>query len=288
MYSGASASSFSVIQSYRRKILVIAFGAALIGGLSVVVRAQEVAEQGKLVNLAVDDARPVAAAVQLLVEKYGYQITYEDPPYVHEGDLKDRYVKGFKDRVPAGGALNVSFTPSSGMSTATDMAGLLGKLLQAHAVADRGGHFRLVQIDQAFHVLPFEVKDRNGNWGPQTSILDAAISLPNKERAGMAMLEDICAAVGAAGHVHVVVGSIPANVILPYRSMLSAENESARSVLMRALDGTNTKLAWIIMYDPSDGRYWLNIVVVPHRMPSAPNPGATVATPTSEPPSVPQ
>lgn len=288
MYSGTSASSFSAMQSYRYKILVIVLGAALIGSLSMVVRAQTVTEQGKTVSLAVDDPRPVAEAVLTLVKEYGYQITYEDPPYVYQDDLKDRYVKGFKDRIPAGGALSVSVTPSSGMSTSADMAGLLQKLLQAHTVADRGGHFRLVQNDQVFHVLPFEVKDHNGNWGSQTSILDAAISLPNKERTGMAMLEDICAAVGAASHTSVLVFSFPPNIIIPYQGVLAAENESARSVLMRVLDGTKRRLTWTLFYDPSGKLYYLSILPVPDRMPSAPNPGATAAQPTSQPVSVPQ
>jgi hypothetical protein len=261
------------MRGFQRRIVAIALGAALISCLSMVVRAQAITEQGNSVNVAVDDGRPVALAVRLLIEKYGYQITYEDPPYVYDGDLKDRYVNGFKDRVPAGGALAINFAPSSAMTTSDDMAGLLKKLLQAHAGSDQGGHFRVVQNGQVFHILPSEVKDNSGNWGPQTSILDVAISLPNKERTGMATLEDICSAVGAAAHANIIVGSIPPNVILPYRGVLSAENETARSVLLRALDGTNRKLTWIIMFDPSDKRYWLNIVWVPPRAP-VPNPGA--------------
>jgi hypothetical protein len=47
--------------------------------------------------------------------------------------------------------------------------------------------------------------------------------------------------------------------------LLSAENESARSVLMRALDGTHSRLTWILMYDPDAKDYWLNIAFVPNR-----------------------
>ena len=267
-------SSLLKVRVLERRIVVIALGAALISSLSIVGRAEvpAITEQGNSVHVVVDDPRPVALAVHLLIEKYGYRITYEDPPYAYDSDLKDRYVKGFKDRVPAGGALAIDFARSSVMTTSDDMAGILKKLLQAHSGLDKGGHFRVVQNGPVFHVLPSQVKDRSGNWVSQASILDVAISLPIKERTGMAILEDICSAIGAAAHVHIVVGSIPANVILPYRSMLSAENESARSVLMRALDGTSTKLTWILMFDPTDRKYWLNIEVVPHRTSSASTP----------------
>jgi hypothetical protein len=277
MYSGNSMStSLSAVQSYRCRIFTIVLCAVLIGGISTEVSAQAVA--GPEVSLDVDDPRPVAEAVQSLVKKYGYQITYEDPPFVYQGDLADRNVKGLKDRIPAGGALSLRFTPSSRMSTPTDMAGLLEKLLQVHAVSDTGGHFRLVQNEQVFHVIPSEAKDPNGSWVSKSSILDAAISLPNKERAEMAMLEEICAAVGAATHTRVVVGTIPGNAILPHRGMLSAENEIARSVLMRALDGTNRRLTWILLYDPNDREYFLNILVVPTQFGSSSAPGSNSAS----------
>ena len=37
------------------------------------------------VKLSVEDPRPVAQAIEILKEKYGWVITYEDP-YVHERD----------------------------------------------------------------------------------------------------------------------------------------------------------------------------------------------------------
>jgi hypothetical protein len=102
---------------------VITLGAVLIGSSSTAVRAA--AGAGQVVNLAVDDPRPVAKAVLSLISQYGYQITYEDPPYAYQGDLADRYVNGFKDRIPAGGTLNVSFTPSSDMRNPADMVILI-------------------------------------------------------------------------------------------------------------------------------------------------------------------
>jgi hypothetical protein len=40
-------------------------------------------------TITVQDARPVAKAIQELEKRYGWQITYEDPPYSHYSDLTD-------------------------------------------------------------------------------------------------------------------------------------------------------------------------------------------------------
>jgi len=262
MHAGSSSvEGVPAQQRSLRTLLVVALCCLFISGTSGVARAETTAAQ--VVNLNVEGARPVAKAVESLIEKYGYQITYEDPPFVYQGDLAERNEAGFKDRIPSGDPLSVSFNSSSGMSSPDDMAGLLQKLLHAHESANRGGHFRLMQNSQVFHVTPNEVEDRDGNWAPQSSILDVAISLPEKERTGMDTLLDICAAVGRSSHVRVDVGTTPINVIAHYRSTLSANEESARSVLMRALDGTNRKLTWMLLYDPQGKSYVLNILVVP-------------------------
>ncbi len=41
--------------------------------------------------------------------------------------------------------------------------------------------------------------------------------------------------------------------------MLSAENESARSVLVRALDGTHRRLTWALGYGPDERTYYLSV-----------------------------
>ena len=40
-------------------------------------------------TLTVQDARPIAKAIQELNKRYGWRITYEDPPYRHSSDVPD-------------------------------------------------------------------------------------------------------------------------------------------------------------------------------------------------------
>src|ERR1051326_6000590 len=44
-------------------------------------------------KLSVEDPRPVAKAIEMLEEKYGWVITYEDPRYVHESEIADVTLK---------------------------------------------------------------------------------------------------------------------------------------------------------------------------------------------------
>jgi hypothetical protein len=66
-------------------------------------------------NLSVNGARPVKLAAETLEKKYGWIITYEDPPYAHESELIDvtEKVRRDLDKFKPGEAPKV-FTPKGG------------------------------------------------------------------------------------------------------------------------------------------------------------------------------
>lgn len=236
------------------------------------------------VTFTVESARPVAKAVQTLVERYGQLITYEDPRYAFQEDLEDytvrvrrdlsRYPSGKAPRVigPRGGELTVS-------SSSTDAEAILPQLLQAQAASARGGRFRLERTDKFFHVVPAEIRDRNGNWAAQASVLDVSISLPDQERADYEMVAAICRAVSAAAHIKVAPGHIGLGVGIeteagPQRYRLRADSEPARAVLVRALEAIapqRGRLTWLLFYgdEATDNSYALNIMPVPAQAVSA-------------------
>ncbi len=237
----------------------------------------------KTVKWSVTDGRPVAAAVEELVSRYGYVITYEDPRHVYQGDLEDVTAKVRKDLdkyppgkapkviVPSTATLTIN-VPSSSTITTQDMASVLQQVMQAQSNSGRGGRFRVEQVADVFHVLPTEARDQNGNWTAQTSILDVPISLPMEDRSADAMINAICNAVSAATHFQVgltfgVGGISDPSRPRPYR--FGADNEQAREVLMRALNLLNTsqKRTWVLFYDASENlqMYFLTIQSVPNR-----------------------
>lgn len=266
-------------QSMRRVLLLV-----LLAYLSAhYVRAQSVQDT----RLNIDDGRPVAKAVEGLVSRYGYVITYEDPRHAYQGDLKDVTAQVRKDLdkyppgkapkviVPRGGTLSLTL-PSSTSVSAQTVASLLDQLVHAQSSRGEGGHFRVVQDGDVFHVVPTEIRDRNGNWIPQSSILDVPISLPAEDRSEADMIGAITAAVSAETHTKVYVGGgVGGGISNPNRPRpyhLGAENERASDVLMRALILLNDpkngrwrpqRMTWQLFYDNSDNMYFLNISSAP-------------------------
>jgi hypothetical protein len=245
-------------------------------------------------QLDIDDPRPVAKAVEELVARYDYVITYEDPRFLHEGDLQDvtiqvrrdldRYPPGKAPKVvvPRGGKLSLTLPSSAAVNTQT-IASVLDQLVRAQSIRGEGGRFRVLQVGDVFHVVPTEVRDRNGNWTAQSSILDVPISLPTEDRGKVEMLDAIVTAVSAAARVKVYVGGgVGGGIFNPNRPAsyhLGADNERARDVLMRALillndpkAGTwiSERLRWQLFYGSDENAYFLNISVVPD-LPSTPS-----------------
>ncbi len=213
------------------------------------------------------------------MSEYGYVITYEDPQYAYAGDLQDataqvrrdldKYAPGKAPRVmgPLGGKLTLN-VPS--ISSSQDMASVLSQLVQSYR--DRGGHFRVQQTAGAFHVIPAEVRDVNGNWAANLSVLDNSISISPEERTEYGMIDAICTAVSQVAHVNVKVGigagqGIAGEGDAP-RYHLEASNEPARSVLLRALAAANGgRRTWMLLYDFGGKTYFLSILAVPDLSP---------------------
>jgi hypothetical protein len=255
------------------------FVLAIVLGISIRANSAH-AQNQKTTELNVTDGRPVAAVVQELVSRYHYVITYEDPRHVYEGDLEDATKRVRKDLdklgdkaprvlVPAKATLSVDI-PSASAINAQEMASTLQQVMQVQSRAGRGGHFRVEQVGNVFHVLPAEARDNNGNWVKQTSILDSRISLSDENRSADELMDAICKAVSAAAHVNVLLGfslgglSDPSHP-RPYH--LGVDNEPARDVLMKALNliQSGQKLTWVLFYDPSEGgkMYFLTLEGVP-------------------------
>jgi hypothetical protein len=123
----------------------------------------------------------------------------------------------------------------------------------------------LQQTEGVFHIVPAEVRDSQGKWVAHESILDAKISVPELEGPGAVLLDAICTAVSDATHTHVVLGHVPMNALADYRGVLAANDEPARSVLLRMLNGTHRRFSWLLEYDAGMPEYILGIVLVPDR-----------------------
>ena len=237
-------------------------------------------------TVTIEDPRPIDKALELLQSKYGYVVTYEDPRYAYEGDLKDvsQQMTGSsepRDRrirtlVPVGGAVNISIPTTVIDSRA--LVPVLGQLLQSHSALQRGGHFRLLEDGGVFHVIPTEVQDRSGNWQPQSSLLDSTITVPKLTNAnGGTMLNAICESLTKGSGARVVVGIVPVNMLMQHRGDLEANSEVARTVLLRALAFSSPQLSWSLLYDAGLQIFVLNVSLIEKPGPTSPQSAVVVA-----------
>lgn len=218
-------------------------------------------------TLSVNTPRPVGAAMQMLERKYGFVITYEDAPYIHETDIEDHTVPEWKLAHPNGhralspkrGSLEITYQTPPGPIKPDEIRSVIQKILDAHAEKNNPGRFRVLQEGEMFHVIPIQVRGSSGSMMSVNSILDTPISFPEQKRTLNETLEIIANSVSKARGIKFIVGTVPMNLVLRTYSRQGATNEKARDALISAFKVTNTKLSWRILYGPGWKWYVLNV-----------------------------
>lgn len=227
-------------------------------------------------SLSVNDARPVKLAAETLEKKYGWIITYEDPPYTHESELidvtekvrrdLDKFKPGQAPKVfaPKGGELAVEYDIEPNTKKPVDSAAVVQQLLDAYGIAVNPGVFRLERDGQRLHIVVAVSKNEDGVLVSRQSILDTVIAVPAQKRNGLKLLDAICAAISDARGIRVVVGGAPLNLFYRYQTESGAKNQRARDFLTNELDRITgqPKLSWQLLYSATMKAYYLNIHVV--------------------------
>jgi len=222
-------------------------------------------------RLSVDNGRPLAQAILMLEKRFRTVITYEDPPYVYHGDIEDvtestrrdldKYPPGKAPRVffPKGGRLE--FVIVQRPDGSPDARGTLEKLVSEYASTIPAARFRIEKTANAFHAIPISARNPAGRLSSQRPVLDAAITLPAKERNGVQAIRDFCAEVSRITHTHVVQGTIPTNLANYQHTYSFPRATNARIVLtqiLKSFEGA-PPLSWRLLYDPTMKMFVLNI-----------------------------
>jgi hypothetical protein len=208
----------------------------------------------------VDDPRPLAAAAEILERRYGWVITYEDPPYVYPADIADVTAQVRRDLasnprvlVPNGGPFRFTYGVPA-VTSAAEASAILKGLLEEYHRSGHPGVFRLVQTGTTFHVVPSEAKNVQGISQATSSLLDMPISIHSGGRTDLQMLEAVVQALGRATGAKIWLGSAPLNLLMQTHDYASVTNAPARTVLMRMLEGTGQNLSWQVFCSPGPVR----------------------------------
>jgi hypothetical protein len=219
--------------------------------------------------VSVDDPRPLAKAVALIEERYGWVITYEDPRYEYEGDIDDvtavirrDFDLSKKVLIPRGGRFDYYYELAGEAEQPRDPVTFLEKLIETYNASGLPGQFELAQTGNIFHVLPVAVTNRDGQDASQSSILETPISLPAGEWMGHEVLGLVLRAVSEASGVKVEAGTVPFNLLRSAMEGKIVRDIPARVVLARALAASGRKLSWHLFYGPGTRMYFLNVHVV--------------------------
>lgn len=223
-------------------------------------------------RVSVDDGRPVALAAETLEKKYGWIVTYEDPPFAHESDLVDvtekvrrdldKYKPGEAPKVfvPKGGELTLEYDidPATRRPVAADL--VIQQLLDTYNMTNPGA-FRMERDGQRLHIIGVSARNQEGVRTAHQSVLDTVITIPPQKRNGFTLLEVFCEAVSRASQTPVVIGTVPLNLFAQYESEAGAKDQKARDFFVNELDRMTgrARLSWQLLYEAETKTYYLNI-----------------------------
>jgi hypothetical protein len=233
----------------------------------------------ELQSLTVNDPRPVARAVKELEARFGWPITYEDPPYVNASEVLDVTADVRRDPqsrrrvlVPRGGSLSVGYDrpATQGAAPAAESlaiqragaAAAVERVVRTDAASRGARMFAVQESNGLLHVVPTRFIDASGHLQQARPLLDTKISVSPTPRSGNELITEICQTLSLATGYTVVGGTIPRK-LLARPTEVTAVDEAARSVLSRFLADLPEDLSWQLFYDPGLHWYALNIHVVP-------------------------
>jgi hypothetical protein len=228
--------------------------------------ASSLAAYAQSASIVVTSGRPVASAAEQLEALYGIPVTYEDPPYVHESEIRDVTSQVRRDGqadpkvfVPRGGTFSFVYDASSigaddRSQKAARASNTIIEVLRSYAALRNAEVFRLAQENGLLHIVPTHFVNSSGQLEQMQPLLDTAISVPPKERDGASLVSEICQSLSTATHQTVIVGTGPWALFAADATTITTSGESARSVLSRLLAEMPVALSWRLLYDP--GLHW--------------------------------
>jgi peptidoglycan hydrolase-like protein with peptidoglycan-binding domain len=245
-------------------------------------------------TISVTDARPVAAALDVIEERYGALIDYVDLQYAAPEDIeKVSYRPGRVTPIPKIRSISVQYTqvsvkpePLRYASCNLETLGcplvnaqpeggitLLIRQVVDQFASQAGQVFRVQRIEMPYgprwEVLPEQARDGSGRFVLQPDVLDAKIYIPKQQRTPADTLVSICDQLTSRWGHKFGVATAPIRPFVEFTGEMGAENVSARDALAEMTGRTRVLR---LFYDPDDGEYAINIVNSPYRLPPPPRP----------------
>jgi hypothetical protein len=222
---------------------------------------------------SVSSPRPLADVADKLENVFGKPVTYEDPMLEWSGDLQSfAGVVGLYPRIR-------SFEIPSGLISGqgfTTAEVPLNEILKAYQSQTDGPRFKVLTSSWGLHIVPSEVRDRNGVFAQTKSVMDYVIDVPIAKRTPSEHLAAICKAIanssgikvgandawltqlyGPNGIAVITGGLMPPKEVLKRLDALSSINwgvtrKIARDALLDLLKGSASTVSWRVFCDSKE------------------------------------
>ncbi len=231
----------------------------------------EIIHTGKTAQASASNPRPLDETVLALSEEYGWQVDYEDPVYDPGSETVDadgpaaRALHPDRPRImiPNGGTFHVSYSEPIGSNRELSESQVLQAIVAAYnqtanpgrfyLANEPGGRIAVVGASRSVGVTPETQRD---------AFLSTRISLPEAQRTLGATIQAILDAATEATNVHAAIGSGPTPQFMQSLVTVGGTDVTARSLLREALDQSGRTWLWSMLYEPTYGTYYLNVLPV--------------------------
>ena len=226
-------------------------------------------------RIAANDTNPVSTIMRVLEKRYGWFMTYEDPPWQNLDELVDsthpEYKRLHPGEAPAYAVrphrLEFNLTAPDGQNR-PGLDDTMDVVLQSHMDSGNPGFFAYDHIGAYLHVRPVKARLRDGQIVPWLSIMETKVSFPKAQRRAYDALMLVLSQVSEASHQTINPATIPTNGLMTASGEHGAEDRPAREVLTEIFEDINrlnveffnhpAHIVWDLMYDPTFKAYYFN------------------------------
>jgi hypothetical protein len=177
-------------------------------------------------------------------------VTYEDAPYQHPDDM----IQDQEGRViPRGGRISVHYEHGDDVRDVIDIA------LDAHTRAGFPGVFTVLKVAGDLHIVPRGFRNSEGWIEKRIALFDTMVSLPEKKRNGLQLVEDIVLVLGKERGEPISIGMLPTNALVLHVCKVKPLKGSGRNLLVNVFRDLEMSLSWQLFNDPGKPKFFLNI-----------------------------
>jgi hypothetical protein len=243
---------------------------------STVVSAQ--GTQGQF-NVVDNQWRPLQYMADRLQELSGDMvITYEDPCLVWDGDIS--YMSSTSGTRAQPRRRSVILPEE--LKNEKHGEALANIVLEYYHSQTDGPRYKILKSAWGLHIVPAQVRNRNGQLEEAVPLLDTIVSIPKARRTPSEHIDAVCAAVNAltpsgirlkAGQGWLNEYFAPHELVKETRYLLTEDVEKvkfewgtdgkkARDAVIELLDNSSTTLTWRLLCDPNENICVLNMLPI--------------------------